>query len=111
MAGISAQGMTVSFGGTVLTVTSVQVSDQQDLIDGSHLGIPPNGRKEFVGGFATNREVSVDVISTTVLTAGTSGALSISGPMSFSGNSTITSASTGGSVGDLIKGSVTFKVA
>lgn len=111
MAGISAQGLTFSFGGTALTVTSVQVNDQQDVIDGSHLGIPPNGRKEFVGGFATNREVSVEVISTTILTSGTSGALSISGPMSFSGNATITSASTGGSVGALISGSVTFKVA
>ena len=111
MAGISAQGLTFSFGSTALTVTSVNVSDQQDVIDGSHLGIAPNGRKEWVGGFATNREVSVEVISTTILTAGTSGALSISGPMSFSGNATITSASTGGSVGDLVKGSVTFKVA
>ena len=112
MAGISAQGLTFSFGGTVLTVTSVNVSDQQDVIDGSHLGIAPNGRREWVGGFATNREVSVDVISTTVLTAGTSGALSITGPLSFTGsNATITSASVGGSVGDLIKGSVTFKVA
>lgn len=111
MAGISAQGLTFSFGGTVLTVTSVNVSDQQDVIDGSHLGIAPNGRREWVGGFATNREVSIDLISTTVLTAGTSGALSITGPLSFSGNSTITSASVGGSVGDLVKGSVTFKVA
>lgn len=111
MAGISAQGLTFSFGGTVLTVTSVNVSDSQDLIDGSHLGIAPNGRKEFVGGFATNREVSVDIISTTILVAGTSGAISITGPMSFSGNSTITSVSVGGSVGDLIKGSLTFKVA
>lgn len=111
MAGISAQGLTFSFGGTALTVTSVNVSDQQDVIDGSHLGIAPNGRREWVGGFATNREVSIDVISTTILTAGTSGALSISGPMSFSGNATITSASTGGSVGALISGSVTFKVA
>jgi hypothetical protein len=111
MAGISAQGLTFSFGGTVLTVTSVNVSDQQDVIDGSHLGIAPNGRREWVGGFATNREVSVDVISTTVLTAGTSGALSITGPMSFSGNATITSASTGGSVGALISGSIAFKVA
>ena len=111
MAGISAQGLTFSFGSTAITVTSVSVNDSQDLIDGSHLGIPPNGRKEFVGGFATNREVTVDVISATILTAGTSGALSISGPMSFSGNATITSANTGGSVGDIIKGSVTFKVA
>ena len=111
MAGISAQGLTFSFGGTALTVTSVNVSDQQDVIDGSHLGIAPNGRREWVGGIATNREESVDVISATVLTAGTSGALSITGPMSFSGNATITSASTGGSVGALISGSVTFKVA
>jgi hypothetical protein len=111
MAGISAQGLTFSFGGTVLTVTSVNVSDQQDVIDGSHLGIAPNGRREWVGGFATNREVSADLITQTVLTAGTSGALSISGPLSFSGNATITSANVGGSVGDLVKGSVTWKVA
>lgn len=111
MAGISAQGLTFTFGGSALTVTSVQVQDSQDLIDGSHLGIPPNGRREFVGGFATQREVTVDVISTTVLSAGTSGALSISGPMVFSGNATIVSSSIGGSVGDLIKGSATFRVA
>jgi hypothetical protein len=111
MAGISAQGLTFSFGGTVLTVTSVNVSDQQDVIDGSHLGIAPNGRREYVGGFVTNRDVSVDIISTTILSSGTSGVLSITGPMSFSGNSTITSASVGGSVGALISGSVTFKVA
>jgi hypothetical protein len=111
MAGFSAQGLTFTFGGSVLTVTSVQVSDQQDLIDGSHLGIAPSGRREWVGGFATNREVTVDAIYTTVLNAGTSGALAITGPMSFSGNATIQSSSIGGSVGDLIKGSVTFKVA
>ena len=111
MAGISAQGLTFSFGGTVLTVTSVNVSDQQDVIDGSHLGIAPNGRREWVGGFATNREVSAELITTSVLTAGTSGALSITGPLAFSGNATITSANVGGSVGDLVKGSVTFKVA
>jgi hypothetical protein len=111
MAGVSAQGLTFSFGGSNLTVTSVQVSDTQDLIDGSHLGIAPNGRREFVGGFATDREVTVDYISTTVLAAGTSGALSISGPMSFSGNATLSSASIGGSVGALISGSATFRVA
>jgi len=111
MAGISAQGLTFTFGGSALTVTSVQVSDQQDLIDGSHLAIAPSGRREWVGGFATNREVTVDAIYTTVLNAGTSGALAITGPMSFSGNATIQSSSIGGSVGDLIKGSVTFKVA
>ena len=111
MAGVSAQGLTFTFGGSNITVTSVQVSDTQDLIDGSHLGIAPNGRREFVGGFATDREVTIDYISTNVLAAGTSGSLSISGPMSFSGNATLSSASIGGSVGALISGSATFRVA
>lgn len=111
MAGVSAQGLTFTFGGSNLTVTSVQVNDTNDLVDGSHLGIAPGGRKEFVGGFATDREVTIDYISTTVLAAGTSGAISISGPMSFSGNATLASASIGGSVGDLIRGSATFRVA
>lgn len=111
MAGVSAQGLTFTFGTSNLTVTSVQVNDTQDLIDGSHLGIAPGGRREYVGGFATDREVQIDYISTTILAAGTSGALSISGPMSFSGNATLASASVGGSVGALISGSATFRVA
>lgn len=111
MAGVSAQGLTFSFGGSNLTVTQVQVNDTQDLIDGSHLGIAPNGRREYVGGFATDREVQVDYISTTILTAGVSGSLSITGPLSFSGNATIASSSIGGSVGALISGSATFRVA
>jgi hypothetical protein len=111
MAGIAAQGLTFTFGGTTLTITSFQVNDTQDLIDGSHLGIAPNGRREFVGGFATEREVTCDYISTNVLAAGTSGSLSISGPVSFSGTATLASASIGGSVGALISGSATFRVA
>ena len=111
MAGVSAQGLTFTFGTSPITVTSVQVNDTQDLIDGSHLGIGPNQRREFVGGFATDREVTIDYISTTILAAGTSGALAISGPISFSGNATLASASIGGSVGALISGSATFRVA
>lgn len=111
MAGISAQGLTFTFGGSALTVTSFAVNDTQDLIDGSHLGIAPGGRREYVGGFATDREVTCDYISTTVLSAGTSGTLDISGPVSFSGNATLASASISGSVGALISGSATFRVA
>lgn len=111
MAGVSAQGLTFSFGGSNLTVTSVQVNDTQDLIDGSHLGIAPNGRREYVGGFATDREVQIDYISTNILAAGASGVLSISGPLAFTGNATLASSSIGGSVGALISGSATFRVA
>ena len=111
MAGSSAQGLTFSFNSNTLYVTSVQVSDTQDLVDGSHLGIAQGGRKEYVGGFATERQVTIDYISNTILSAGTSGALAITGPLSFSGNATLASASVGGSVGDLIKGNATFRVA
>lgn len=109
--GTSAQGLTFTFGGTGVTVTSVQVNDSQDLLDATHLGVAPNGKRIFVGGFATDREVQIDYISATILTAGVSGALSISGPISFSGNATCSTASIGGSVGDFIKGSATFKLA
>lgn len=107
----SAQGLTFTFGGSTVTVTSVQVNDTQDLLDATHLGIAPNAKRVFVGGFATDREVQIDYINSTILTAGTSGALSISGPMSFSGNATISSASLGGSVGDFVRGSATFRLA
>lgn len=109
--GTSAQGLTFTFGGSGITVTSVQVNDTQDLLDATHLGVPPNGRRIFVGGFATDREVQIDYISATILTAGQSGALSISGPMSFTGNATVSSASLGGSVGDFVRGSATFRLA
>jgi hypothetical protein len=112
MAGVSSQGLTFVFGGTTLTVTSVQVNDTQDLLDGSHLGIAPNGRREFVGGFATEREVTIDYISNVILTAGISGNLSITGPFQFTGvTATIASSSIGGSVGALVSGSATFRVA
>lgn len=107
----SAQGLTFTFGGSTVTVTSVQVNDTQDLLDATHLGVAPNARRLFVGGFATDREVQIDYISSTILTAGSSGALAISGPFSFSGNATVSNASLGGSVGDFVRGSATFRLA
>jgi hypothetical protein len=107
----SAQGLTFSFNSANITVTSVQVNDTQDLLDATHLGVAPNGKRIFVGGFATDREVQIDYISSTILTAGASGALSISGPLSFSGNATVSNASLGGSVGDFVRGSATFRLA
>ena len=107
----SAQGLTFTFGGSTVTVTSVQVNDTQDLLDATHLGVAPNARRLFVGGFATDREVQIDYISSTILVAGTSGALAISGPFSFSGNATCSNASLGGSVGDFVRGSATFRLA
>lgn len=111
MAGISSQGLTFSFGGTTMTVTSVQVNDSQALVDGSHLGIAPTGRREFVGGFGTDREVTIDLITTTVLVAGTTGTLNITGPISFSGTATVASTNVSAALGEVCRGSATFKVA
>ncbi len=107
----SAQGLTFTFAGSAVTVTSVQVNDTQDLLDATHLGVAPNARRIFIGGFATDREVQIDYISTTILTAGQSGAMAISGPFAFSGNATVSNASLGGSVGDFVRGSATFRLA
>lgn len=111
MSAQSAQGLTFNFNSATILVTSVQVNDTQDLLDATHLGIAPNGKRVFVGGFATDREVQIDYISSSILSAGASGALSIAGPMAFSGNATISAASLGGSVGDFVRGSATFRLA
>jgi len=109
MAGSAAMGITITYGGTTLTATSFNVSDQIDNADGSHLGQSAGSRREYVPTFV-QREISVDYIGTTIITA-TSGAVSISGPVSFSGNGTLTASTVSGAVGDLIKGSLTLRVA
>jgi L-lactate permease len=55
--------------------------------------------------------VSVDYIAIALITS-QSGSISITGQgVSFTGNATLTQASVGGAVGDLIKGSATWRVA
>lgn len=109
MAGVAAQGVTFSYAGQSITITSFNVQDQVDNADGTHLGIASGGRREYVPTFV-QREISCDYISTNVISA-QSGAISISGPVSFSGNGTLTQSTVGGQVGDLIKGSATWRVA
>lgn len=105
----SAHGLNFTFGGSSLVITNVNVQDNSDVIDASHLGLATSARREYITGLKDS-EVTVDYLSATILSSGDEGALSISGPFTYSGNATITSASIGGSVGDLVKGSATFKV-
>jgi hypothetical protein len=109
MAGVAAQGVTFTFAGATLTVTSFNVQDQIDNADGTHMGIAAGGRREYVPTFV-QREISCDYISTTIVTAQT-GQISISGPVSFTGGATLTQSTVGGQVGDLVKGSATWRVA
>lgn len=109
MAGVAAMGVTFNYAGTSVTITSFNVNDQIDNADGSHLGIATGGRREYVPTFV-QREISCDYIATNVISTQT-GAISISGPVIFSGNATLQSSTVGGAVGDLIKGSATWRVA
>lgn len=112
MAGTSAQGTGFSFSGTSYSITSFSITDTQDLIDGSHLGIAAGGAREYVGGFATDVEVSVDFIGSNAPSAGASGQLQFSGTFSgVSGNATCSTSTVTGSVGSLISGSATFRLA
>lgn len=106
---VSSQGLTFTFGGTTLSVTNVQVNESQDLIDATDLGVAQNDRRIYVGGFASDAEVTIEYFGD-ILTSGTSGALSISGPVSYSGTATVSSSSVTASVGDLVRGSASFRV-
>jgi hypothetical protein len=109
MAGVAAMGVSMTYSGQTLTITSFNVNDTIDNADGSHLGQAVGSRREYVPTFV-QREISCDYIASNVITA-QSGAISISGPVSFSGNGTLTASTVGGTVGDLIKGNATWRVA
>jgi len=106
----SAQGLTFVFNGTTISVTSVSVNDNTELLDATDLGVAQGGNRIYVNGFAVDREVSIDYFNNDILTAGESGQLSISGPIAFSGTATINSSTLGASVGDLVRGTATFRV-
>jgi hypothetical protein len=109
MAGVAAMGVSITYNAVGITATSFNVNDQIDNADGSHLGQAVGSRREYVPTFV-QREISCDYIATTVVTAQT-GQIAISGPVSFSGGATLQSSTVGGALGDLIKGSATWRVA
>jgi hypothetical protein len=106
---VSSQGLTFTFGGTTLSVTNVQVNESQDLIDATDLGVAQNSRRIYVGGFASDAEVTIEYFGN-LLTSGASGALAIAGPLSYSGVATVSSSSVTAAVGDLVRGSASFRV-
>lgn len=106
---VSSQGLTFTFAGTTLSVTNVSVNETQDLVDATDLGVAQNSRRIYVGGFTSDSEVTIEYFGT-LLTSGVSGALSISGPISYSGTATVASSSISASVGDLVRGNATFRV-
>lgn len=119
--GHDGQGTTVSFSGLNGDVTNISYSESNgggnDSIDISHLGQTVGetalsmSRPLKGGGGDTGKEVQIDFIGSGVVTAGTSGTLTISGPFALSGVATCTSSSVTVALNDVIKGSATFRIA
>jgi len=90
--------------------TSVTVTPGGDLLDQSHLGLASGANRLYQGPALKDGEVSMEAYGTTVLAIGATGTLSFTGG-TFSGAATVSSSSVAYAVGELVRQSVTFKVA
>ena len=114
-------GTSLTFPGFTGSVTNItyNLTDTAaaDTIDISHLGLTTGAavltQDRPLKGSATDtgREVQIDYIGTGVLADGSTGTLSISGGLSLSAVATVASSSLTLAVNDVVRGSVTFRVA
>lgn len=115
MAGTSSQGTYFTFGGSTYTVTSVQVSSgsERQRISAPHMGLGPD---EFEPTFITHRTidelptVEIEFIGSDVPEVNISGDLEVTGKITFSGGATCISSQVGASLGELVRGSASFRV-
>lgn len=132
MAGVSSQGTFFSFAGASYVATRITVSEgsndsssakaQRQRVSIATLASDPNGYEPYIpiwqpdpNGEGSDEEdrtksIEVDYIGQTQPAAGTVGSVSISGGISFSGQATCTGSSLTASVGDLVRGSASFRV-
>lgn len=102
------QGSTFVFASSTYTVTSVTVTPGGDLLDQSHMGQASGANRIFQAPALKDNEISVEAFGTTIVQIGTSGSLSFA---SVTYTATVSSSSVAYSVGELVKQSLTFKVA
>ena len=102
------QGNNFVFSGSTYTVTSVTVTPGGDLLDQSHMGQASGANRIYQAPALKDNEISVEAYGTTIVQIGTSGSLSFA---SVSYTATVSSSSVAYSVGELVKQSLTFKVA
>ncbi len=116
-------GTTFTFSGTAYTVTNItysnsDVSGTTEELDVSHLGQTTGAsvltmKKPLVGSTAgdTGKEVTMDYHGSVPVTGGSSGTLTITGGIAYSGVATCSSSSVTATVNEVLKGTATFKVA
>lgn len=119
------QGTSFSFNSVSYTVTRVTVqrgsqsgSQTRQRISTAHLGSNPDLEEPYLeiwqpradeGGGGGN-SVDIDFHGASVPTAGASGTLVISGGLSLSTVATVSGSSVTAAVGDIIKGSASFRI-
>jgi hypothetical protein len=116
-----AQGTTLTFAGTVYTVTSVTYSmtdvTANDKIDVSHLGqsvgseVATMDRPLKGSATETGREVSIEYLGSVPITDGVSATLAITGGLTLSAVATVSSSSVTLTTNDATRGQATFRVA
>jgi len=116
MAGVSSHGTTFTFNGAAFTVTSVQVDYGQErrFVGGGHMGLAVNDFEPVYRTHRTEDEratVDIEYLAGSIPTVNATGTLSISGRISFSGQATCVSSQVVAAVGELVRGSASFRVA
>jgi hypothetical protein len=114
-------GTTVTFPGFTGSVTNIVYNQNDvaagDTIDISHLALTTGAsvltKDRPLKGSATDtgREVQIDFIGTGAIADGSTGTLAITGGLSLTKVATVSSSSLTLAVNDVVRGSVTFRVA
>jgi hypothetical protein len=116
MAGVSSQGTAFTFNSVTFAVTSVRYvgGSERATVSAPHMGL---SRDDFEPTYITHRtsderpNVEVEFITGTPPAIGAIGAISIAGAFSFTGAvATCVSVQVTASVGDLVRGSASFRV-
>jgi hypothetical protein len=102
------QGNAFVFAGSTYTATSVNVTPGGDLLDQSHVGQASGANRLYQAPALKDNEISVEALGTAIVQIGASGSLSFA---TVSYTATVSSSSVAYSVGELVKQSLTFKVA
>jgi hypothetical protein len=116
MAGVSSQGTYLSFAGGTYSVTSVQVDygKERRFVGAGHMGLGPDGFEPIYRLHRTEDEratVEIEYIGGTIPVVNSTGTLTVSGRVAFSGPATCISSQARATLGDIVRGTASFRVA
>lgn len=112
----SSQGTTLSFRAVVYTVTSVSVGygQERERVRIPHMGLGKDDVEDVVYTHKTQENyptVEIEYLGSGPPAIQATGTVSIGGPFSFSGTATCVSSTVRLSVGDVVRGTASFRVA